>query len=83
MSLCASCGSALINDAFLCPHHHLSTGDHWAEANRVFCDLLHRGKEPTPLRNDERYDDVFCHFSEALLHENLGPAVLREQRARS
>jgi hypothetical protein len=46
MSLCAACGAELVNGGYLCPYHHVSTEDDWAEGNRVFCDLFHRGKEP-------------------------------------
>ena len=44
MTRCACCGILLVGSASLCAHHeaHAPGGD-WALANRLMCDLLHRG----------------------------------------
>ena len=64
MSLCASCGLQLSGDAGLCPHHHIAIGDDWAVANRIMCDLVHRGKIPPRLGLAERDDDCWAHVGE-------------------
>jgi hypothetical protein len=44
MSLCVFCGIRLAETAALCAHHHVGASDEdWASANRMMCDLLHRG----------------------------------------
>jgi hypothetical protein len=58
MSLCSVCGSELSDRSYLCRHHHLGGEDRWAEGNRILCDLLHRGKEPTRLPKEQREDEV-------------------------
>jgi hypothetical protein len=51
VSLCASCGFSLAGEegAGLCPQHHDSLGDAWARENRLFCDFIHRKREPLRL----------------------------------
>jgi hypothetical protein len=46
MTICAYCGFAVANAQALCPLHHRGAVTGWAEANRLMCDLLHRGKPP-------------------------------------
>jgi hypothetical protein len=58
MSLCAVCGSALSDDSSICRHHHLAGADHWAEGNRILCDLLHRGVQPGRLPKEIREDEA-------------------------
>jgi hypothetical protein len=58
MSVCAVCGSELADESSLCRHHHLGSEDRWAEGNRILCDLLHRGKEPSRLSKDLREDEA-------------------------
>jgi hypothetical protein len=58
MSLCAACGSELSDDSSLCRHHYLGGEDHWAEGNRILCDLLHRGKAPDRLARELREDEA-------------------------
>jgi hypothetical protein len=58
MSLCVACGSELTDGSLLCRHHHLGAEDHWAEGNRVLCDLLHRGKEPVRLPKEQREEEL-------------------------
>lgn len=58
MSLCAACGSELTDGTFLCRHHYLAAEDHWAEGNRILCDLLHRGKLPDRLAKDQREEEI-------------------------
>ena len=53
MSLCASCGLALVTGE-LCPHHHEVSGDDWAASNRIVCDLVHRHKDPARLSCTDR-----------------------------
>jgi hypothetical protein len=46
VSWCASCGLALSGKAALCRHHAVAYGEDWAVANRIICDLIHRGVVP-------------------------------------
>jgi hypothetical protein len=46
MSWCASCGLTLSGTVALCRHHAVVCGQDWAVANRIFCDLIHRGVVP-------------------------------------
>ena len=48
MSLCALCSMPLIGDFALCEVHHLACDD-WAELNRLWCDLVHRGRLPAAV----------------------------------
>ena len=48
MSRCASCGTSNPGIDFICSHH-ITAEANWAHANRVFCDLIHRGIEPEPV----------------------------------
>lgn len=61
MSLCAYCGMQLVGADDLCPRHHLDPPDDgWAVANRVMCDLLHRGigaARPRASDRDVRFSD--------------------------
>jgi hypothetical protein len=59
VSLCAACGLQTTGGD-LCPHHHVVYGDDWAAANRILCDLLHRGKVPPRLTPAERNDDFWA-----------------------
>jgi hypothetical protein len=49
MSWCASCGLALSGGSALCLHHAASYGEDWARANKIVCDLIHRGVAPARL----------------------------------
>jgi hypothetical protein len=60
MSFCAACGSELSDETFLCRHHYIGAEDHWAEANRILCDLLHRGKEPERLPKEQREEEIWA-----------------------
>jgi hypothetical protein len=46
VSWCAFCGLALSGKAALCRHHAVAYGQDWAVANRIICDLIHRGVVP-------------------------------------
>jgi len=46
VSWCASCGFALSGTAALCRHHAVVYDQDWAVANRIICDLIHRGVVP-------------------------------------
>ena len=59
MSWCASCGVALSGTAALCRHHAVVYGQDWAVANRIICDLIHRGSFPQRLSEAERADDAW------------------------
>lgn len=64
MSLCALCGltamrSLETNDT-LCDHHSAYFVDDWATANRIVCDLLHRGIAPKRLTPEERADEFWA-----------------------
>lgn len=48
----------------LCVHHGVSYSDNWAEANRVICDLLHRGKAPARLAERDRSDEWWASVSD-------------------
>jgi len=63
-SVCASCGITNAYDGNLCSHHQHVYGDDWAVANRIICDLLHRGIEPRRLAATERDDDLWAHTGE-------------------
>lgn len=56
--ICARCGIPHVENN-LCVHHVLENGDGWAEANKILCDLLHRGKEPVRLNAAERSTDYW------------------------
>ncbi|HYE19702.1 MAG TPA: hypothetical protein VEA69_14725 [Tepidisphaeraceae bacterium] len=58
VSICSQCGCALPGDVDLCTYHHTVYGDDWAVANRIMCDLFHRGKIPPRLTAAERAEDV-------------------------
>lgn len=46
MSRCVLCGGENEDDTLLCRHH--TVGDEeWAHVNRLFCNFLHRGIEPS------------------------------------
>jgi hypothetical protein len=64
MSLCASCGLALVDDSGLC-RHHASVADNWAESNRIMCDFLHRKKVPPRLPGESRGDEFWAHADAA------------------
>lgn len=49
---CASCGA--VDASGMCLHHASDLSDNWSEANRIWCDLLHRGIEPPRLPAEER-----------------------------
>jgi hypothetical protein len=62
MSACAQCGSETGTDRALCSFHHdSSVWDDWAKANRIMCNLLHRGVEPERLTPAERDDQFWAH----------------------
>jgi hypothetical protein len=46
MATCSLCHAVLADPNGLCPHHLLVGEPSWADANRMMCDLLHRGIEP-------------------------------------
>jgi hypothetical protein len=56
---CAQCGLPVSGDSDLCPHHHAFGDGDWAAANRIMCDLLHRGVRPPRLNEVERNSDDF------------------------
>src|SRR5437899_13052689 len=47
MGLCAACGVRIPGNGTLCAHHVPGSCNHWAENNRLMCDLLHRGRVPS------------------------------------
>lgn len=49
MPRCPSCGVQSSNEG-ICLHHIPVDAD-WAQANRIFCDLLHRRIEPPLVPN--------------------------------
>lgn len=56
VSACVVCGCP-VEDG-LCRHHVDGyTGDRWADTNRILCDWLHRGIEPTRLTAEQRADE--------------------------
>jgi hypothetical protein len=58
VTLCASCG--LERDGReLCAQHDYSVPDGWAEGNRVWCDLFHRGIELLRVAPELREDAMF------------------------
>ena len=58
MSRCAHCGFEMNGDFELCPHHHMTADGDWAAANRIMCDLLHRGKVPPRLSPEARESEL-------------------------
>ena len=58
MALCASCGSNAGEVHEICSHHHMISGDNWAESNRIWCDYFHRGRVLERLTPEE-YDADF------------------------
>jgi hypothetical protein len=51
MSLCVVCGYSTLEAGDICTHHTASYSADWAEGNKLFCDLLHRGiVSPSPSR---------------------------------
>lgn len=61
MSVCASCGLNLSGDAGICSHHLVIYGDDWARANKIICDLLHRGIAPSRLSCSDLADEFWAH----------------------
>lgn len=59
MSTCASCGLEILADSGLC-RHHISSGDNWAEGNRIMCDFLHRKKLPSRLAKEHREEKYWA-----------------------
>ena len=43
MSLCVVCGYSTLGPEEVCTHHTAGYPADWAEGNKLFCDLLHRG----------------------------------------
>jgi hypothetical protein len=58
-SSCSSCGTPLWSPGGLCPHHACQYGGEWARANRVWCDLFHRGIPIPRLPERERADEFW------------------------
>jgi hypothetical protein len=56
MSLCVVCGYSTPGPESICTHHAGSYPTDWAEANKLMCDLLHRGivSRPPSLRTASR-----------------------------
>ena len=50
--LCPICGGDNRISGFTICQHHMPTDLAWHVANRIFCDLLHRGVEPPPMLPD-------------------------------
>lgn len=55
MPVCALCG---ITNAtvVLCAHHTYEHGTTWSQANKIWCDLFHRGIPITRLPEQDRED---------------------------
>jgi hypothetical protein len=58
MSLCAQCAAEREEENSLCPHHAHESAGSWAEANRLLCDWIHRGKPLSRLPPSERTDSL-------------------------
>ena len=54
--ICPVCGVGTTGDVAVCAHH-LAAEYGWAEGNRILCNLLHRGLEPSRLPVLERGDE--------------------------
>jgi hypothetical protein len=53
MRLCAFCGQPTGDPGGVCSYHSAGHKDDWARANRLMCDLLHRGiTSSTPYEVD-------------------------------
>lgn len=66
--VCPSCG--LESTAPICPYHLSAMWEGWATANRIWCDLLHRGVPikrlyPTPLTHDDWADYSYPNTGES------------------
>ena len=53
MSFCVVCGESSPDRDGICSYH-LVGDDHWAVANRIMCDFVHRAIVPRRLRASER-----------------------------
>lgn len=65
MSVCSLCGLSVMRSVEdgapgICDHHSAYFVDDWATANRIVCDLLHRGVEPKRLTEQERADEFWA-----------------------
>lgn len=56
---CSLCRADVLDGSGLCPHHIRMREASWAEANRIMCDLIHRGKEPRRLPPRDREDSAW------------------------
>jgi hypothetical protein len=56
---CSLCRADIQDGAGLCPHHVSAREAGWAEANRIMCDLIHRGREPRRRPPGDRDGDVW------------------------
>lgn len=50
--ICSACASHVYDDG-ICSHHFV-TEDEWAAANRVWCDMVHRGRLPARVAPEDR-----------------------------
>ena len=76
MSLCALCRFALSGDDDLCPHHHTSPPDDWAQANRLMCDFLHRKFIPAAVEEPEAVNDLWTEGDGGAEEPTATPEVL-------
>ncbi len=54
MPVCMQCGQPTDGAAEICSYHVYAIVDGWATANRMMCDLLHRGiVPPAPSERDD------------------------------
>src|SRR2546425_244632 len=82
MGLCAACGVRIPGDGTLCAHHVPGSCNHWAENNRLMCDLLHRGRVPSRLPPAEREEKFFDAGSVSLVvvfAGHLQPPTMKER----
>lgn len=63
MSSCVMCGMQVNGSSELC-YHHTTYDLGWAIVNRIMCDLIHRGIQPTRLSKKERDDDFVASNSD-------------------
>lgn len=54
--ICALCGLGLSDSATqdICEWHPKASNDNWAQANKIWCDLFHRG---VPIERLDTFED--------------------------
>jgi hypothetical protein len=64
LDACSYCGVPLTGTGLCAYHHHHPDDSQWATANRIMCDFIHRGIEPSRLSEPDRWGDAREEYEE-------------------